>query len=291
MGLFRKFAVRWGLRFAKCASSLSPSTLWFPIWVVVICGSLVIVSSAQGQVAPIDPVLQQAIETRKKTIGQAQEYTYSEHYKSLRPDSNGNTKVQFTDTYDIIFLNGAPYKKHLLHNEKPLSQSEQQREEKKLADVANARLQGQSHRLFHASFQVELPIDQLAVRFNVTPNGSEYLDGRRDLVFTAVPKGSGPDALKVAAHDGVAYEMKLWVDREDHVFTKIEATVIADGMRYERGTLMTYKFQKVNDEAWLPARFSFKGKVRFMMSDVPAEMEQTYFDYKKFNADSKLVTK
>ncbi len=241
--------------------------------------------------APLDPALQQAIESRKKTIGEAQEYTYSEHYASLNPDSKGGSKIQFTDTYEIIFLNGAPYKKHTLHNERPLSEREQKTEEKKLADVAKEEPEHQSHGLFHGTFQFEFPFDQLATRFEVKPNGSEYIEGRPDLVFTAVPKESGPDALKLAARDGVAYEMKLWVDQEDRVFTKIEGTAIAEGMRYEKGTLITYEFKKVNEEAWLPARFFFKGKVRFMMRDVPAEAEQTYYNYKKFHADSKLVTK
>jgi hypothetical protein len=51
-----------------------------------------------------------------------------------------------------------------------------------------------------------------------------------------------------------------------------------------------YNWKKVNDEAWLPARYWFKGEVRYMMSNVPAETEQTYTDYKKFRVETKITS-
>jgi len=35
--------------------------------------------------------------------------------------------------------------------------------------------------------------------------------------------------MKEISHDGLAWEMKLWVDEQDKVFSKIDAKVIADG--------------------------------------------------------------
>ena len=246
-------------------------------------------TSFARQAPPLDPVLQHALANRKQTAGEAQKYTYSEHYRSLKTDSSGATEVKFTDTFEIFFLNGAPYKKHVLHNEKPLPEKEQKAEDEKLADVAKARLdQQKAKRMFHSTFTFEFPLDQLSTRFTVISDGIEDLDGRRDLVFTATPKLLDPVALHDAARDGVAYQMKLWVDQDDAVFSKMEGQVVADGMRYEKGTLVTYQFRKVNQEAWLPVRFWFKGKIRYMMSDVPAEAEQTYSNYKKFSVDTKL---
>ncbi len=237
----------------------------------------------------LDPALQQAIEHRKETLGEAQHYTYSEHYKSLSFDSKGSEKHGFTDTYDIIFLEGAPYKKHVLHDEQPLSPREQQEERKRLADVVKARLEHKPRGLFHASFQVALPLDQLATRFSVTANGSDALNPGI-LLFSAVPKRADAEGLEQAARDGTAYELKLFVDRQDHVFTRLEAKVLGDGMRYEKDTLITYQFKKVNNEAWLPERFWFKGTVRYLMSDIHTEAEQTYSKYLKFQADTKLIT-
>lgn len=150
------------------------------------------------------------------------------------------------------------------------------------------REQKDKHGLFHASFQFEFPLDQLPTRFDVSSNGSEVFDGRKSLLFTAVPK-AGSD-LKQAAHDGVAYEMKFWVDDGDHIFHKIEGKVVAEGMRYEKDSLISYEWSKVNNEAWLPVRFWFKGQIRYLLHDIPDETEQTYSDYKKFRADSKVVT-
>ncbi len=262
--------------------SLLCSIISFGLLANVVCGQ-----DKPGD--DVHPLLRQAIENRKKTLGEAQNYTYTEQYRSLTFDSNGAEKLKFTDTFEIIFLEGAPYKKHVLHNQQPLSQKEQKKEDLNLADVAKARREHKSRGLFHATFEATLPLDQLATRFHVAPQSSEDIDGRPTLIFTAVPAEPGDEALQRAARDGTAYRMKLWVDRQDGVFIKIESEVIAAGMRFEKGTLMTYEFKKVNREAWLPSRFWFKGKVRYMRSDVPAIAEQTYSGYQKFHAESKIV--
>jgi hypothetical protein len=256
----------------------------------LICGSLVGASFAQS--APsLDPALQRAVENRKETVGEAQKYTYTERVKNLNFDSKGKVTLDVTDTYEIIYLEGAPYKKHTLHNEQPLPDKEQKKEDKKLADVAKTRReQKDKHGIFDAQIKFELPLDLLATHFDVTANGTENVDGRKYLVFTAIPKSSGADALKQAARDGTAYEMKLWVDQQDGVFTKIEGKVAAEGMRYEKEAVFAYQWKKVNDEAWLPFRTGFKGRVRYLMSDVPVEEEQTFSDYKKFHADSKIIS-
>ena len=61
-------------------------------------------------------------------------------------------------------------------------------------------------------------------------------------------------------------------------------------MRYENGSLLGFNWKKGNNEVWLPTRFWFKGKVRFMMMNVNTETEQIYSEYKKFQAESKIVT-
>ena len=229
-----------------------------------------------------------AVAERKQTMGEAQKYAYAEHVRNINWNSKGKETQNFTDTYEIIYLEGAPYKKHVLHDEKPLSDKDQRTEEKKIQDVAAARRkESDKHGLLSASFHFELPLDQLATAFSVTSASSEELDGRDTLIFLAVPK-AGAD-MKQAAKDGVAYEMKLWVDQQDQVFRKIEAKVVGDGMRWEKDSLVSYELNKIHGEAWLPVRFWFKGKVRYMLQDVLAEDEQTYSDYKKFHADVKII--
>jgi hypothetical protein len=175
-----------------------------------------------------------------------------------------------------------------LHNGQPLPEKEQKAEDKKLQDVAKERRREKDKKsLFHPNLHLELPLDQLEASFDVALKGTEELEGRKRLVFTAAPK-AGTD-LKQAAHDGTAYEMKFWVDEQDHVFRRFEAKVLADGMRYEKDSLISYDFAKVNNEAWLPVRFWFKGRVRYMLQDVADETEQSYSNYKKFHADTKVV--
>ena len=267
---------------------------WRGLVVAGVFGVIFLLQAACAQdQAPVDPSLQQAIDNFKKTIGEAQRYAYTEHKHDLTFDSVGKAKQDSSDTFEIIFLEGAPYQKHTLHNDRPLPEKEQKAEDAKLADVAKARhnAPGANDKkgLFNAYFRLSLPVDQIPTRFITASGGSEEIEGRRSLIFTATPSLAGTD-VKQLAHDGLAYEMKLWVDQQDKTFCRIEAKVIADGMRFEKDSLLGYNWKKVNDEAWLPARYWFKGKVRYMMSNVPAETEQTYTDYKKFRVETKITS-
>lgn len=233
----------------------------------------------------LDPSLQHAVELRKQADAEAQRYTYIEHSTNINYDSKGKETHRYKDTYEIIFLEGAPYKKHVLHDDKSLPEKEAKAEVRRLEDVAKARReQRERHGLLHASFRFELPLDQLANRFDVQAIAPEELDGRQNLVFTAIPS-QGSDA-KALVHDGLAYEMKLWVDARDNAFRRIEAKVVGEGMRWEKDSVVVFDFAKVRDEAWLPARFSYQGRVRYMGRNIMAEAEQTYSDYKKFQAET-----
>lgn len=246
-------------------------------------------SAAQAQTASsLDPLLRQAVANVRGTSEEAQQYTYTQRNTDRTFDSNGKVKEQSSDTYEIIFLEGAPYRKRVAHDDKPLPEKQQKEEDKKLADVAEARRHAKSgDSALRGIFHLRLPVERLD-EFNVIGVGSEEIDGRKNLVFTATPKDS-PDALKQLAREDAAYEMKLWVDEQDKVFTKIEAKAIAQGMRFEKESLLGYTWTKINNEAWLPARFWFKGDVRYLMHNVPVAHEQTYSDYKKFRADSRIL--
>ena len=92
---------------------------WLHCVTVVGFLALLLPNSAHGQ-TPLDPSLEQAIANDKKTSGEAQKYTYTELKKDLTFDSKGRVKEDSSDTFEIIFLEGAPYQKHTLHNGKPL---------------------------------------------------------------------------------------------------------------------------------------------------------------------------
>jgi hypothetical protein len=231
----------------------------------------------------LDPSLRHAVQNRKQSDPEAQSYTYTEHRTNINYDSKGKETHHYQDTYEIIFLEGAPYKKHILHDETPLSAKDAKAEARKMDDVAKARRQQRErHGLLHANFQFELPLDQLATRFDVQAMAPQELDGRQNLVFLATPP-AGSD-LKALAHDGLAFEMRLWVDQQDNAFRRVEAKVVGEGMRWEKDSVVVFDFTKIRNEVWLPARFSYKGRVRYMGRDILAEAEQTYSQYQKFQA-------
>ena len=233
----------------------------------------------------LDPNLQHAVEVRREVLPEAQSYTYTEHELNINYDSKGKESHRHSNTYEVIFLEGALYKKHVLRDEKPLPEKDAKAEARKLEDVAKARReQKEKHGLLRAQFKFELPLDRLATRFDVQQIASEELDGKQNLVFRAAPPAGAE--LKFLAKEGVAYEIKFWVDEQDQVFRRVEAKVLADGMRWEKDTVVAYEFQKIRNEAWLPSRFTYTGGVRVMGRNVAVTAEQTYSDYKKFQTET-----
>ena len=252
------------------------------------CLGLLLSASAENQT--LDLSLSQAIASYDTTAEEAQRYAYTERKQDRTYDSNGKLKQDSSDTFEIIFLEGAPYQKHTLHNDQPLPEKEQKAEDKKLADVTKSRREKKDKAgLFSGQFYLKLPVDQIPTRFDVTAAGADEIDGRKMLVYKALPR-AGAGGMKEIGRDGLAWEMKLWVDEQDKIVSKIEAKVIADGMRYENGLMVEFNWKKVNNEAWLSVRHWVKGKVRYMMMNIAVETEQTYSDYKKFHADTKIVS-
>jgi hypothetical protein len=62
-------------------------------------------------------------------------------------------------------------------------------------------------------------------------------------------------------------------------------------VRVAKGTRARIETVRVNNEVWLPKRIEVKGSVRIaLLKVVRGEFIFTYSDYKKFQADSRVIT-
>jgi hypothetical protein len=60
--------------------------------------------------------------------------------------------------------------------------------------------------------------------------------------------------------------------------------------RFHKGSRLTLEQNRVNDEVWLPHQLAVKVDVRLaLLESFNVDVEQTFRDYKKFRASSKIV--
>jgi len=206
-------------------------------------------------------------------------------------------------TYDITLLEGSPYKRLVARNDKPLPPQEEKKEQEKLRrsiderrketpDQRKARIAEWDRRQQHQ----RAPLLEIPDAFNLRLAGEEKWNGRDVYVIVATPRpGYKPKSAATAFFPKV--QGKLWIDKQDGSWVKCEAesldTISIGGIfvRLAKGTHASFEQARINDEVWLPQRIAVSVSARVMLiSAARAEVEVRFSNFRKFQADSRLVT-
>ena len=88
----------------------------------------------------------------------------------------------------------------------------------------------------------------------------------------------------------------MWISKSDSQWVKVEAEsidTITFGLilaRVAKGARIRIEQTRVNNEVWLPLRIDILASARLaLFKTFHGEVEVTYRDYKKFQADSRIV--
>ena len=89
---------------------------------------------------------------------------------------------------------------------------------------------------------------------------------------------------------------KVWIDKGEYHWVRAEGEAIdtlSFGFflfRVAPGAYVSFEQVRVNQEVWLPSRISVRAEARIaLLKKMHAEIDITYKEYKKFQADSKIV--
>jgi hypothetical protein len=88
----------------------------------------------------------------------------------------------------------------------------------------------------------------------------------------------------------------LWIDKRDFEWVKVDCESIDTVriglflLRLNKGAHIQVDQTRVNDEVWLMKRFAVRYDVRLLGKRENAEDEQVFSNFKKFSADSKIVS-
>jgi hypothetical protein len=243
-------------------------------------------------------IIRQSVERDATNFERFKNYTFLERVEERRYGRNGNLSSKEIQTYEFMVLGDRPYGKLVERDDKPLpakdARKEQEKVEKEAAkrqrESASDKAKEDQDRAEERRYLREIP-----EAFYLTLQSTEDIGGRPMWVIEAQPKPGYKTKIK-RAEILTHLHGKIWVDQADYQWVKAEVTVIdpiSFGLglvKLASGAVLNFDQVRVNDEVWLPAHISIRADARLVyLRKLREELDVTYRDYHKFQADSRVV--
>lgn len=248
-------------------------------------------------------IVRRATEVDRGNTEIARNYTFLQRQEKRETDSSGKVKSVESETWDITLQEGSPYRRLIARNDQPLSEKDQKKEEEKRRasdELRRKETPEQRERRIaeweHRQKQRREPLRELPDAFNFTLVREESLNGGQAYVIDATPK-PGYRPKSASAFFLPRVKARLWIDKNDYQWIKAEVesldTVSFGGIvvRMAKGSKLVLEQERVNHEVWLPKLVSFRGAFRILLvKGYHGEFNINFRDYKKFQADSRVVS-
>jgi len=265
----------------------------------ILMAALPVLLSAQD---PRD-IVRRSIELDRKDLAAERNYTYLERQLDRQFDGAGKVKQQTLRTFDVTLQEGSPYRRLVARNDQPLSAEEQQHEQEKLAANIEERRHETKEQRERRLAEWERrrqrqrePVHEVPDAFDFKLAGEQTIDGRPTWIIDATPR-RGYKPKSMAASFLPKMKARFWIDKADYQWVRLEAETLdtvtfgAVLLRVGKGAHIEMEQTRVNDEVWLPKRIALQGSARlFLVKAVHAQIEHTYSAYRKFQADSRVVS-
>jgi len=187
-------------------------------------------------------------------------------------------------------------------NDKPLEKKDADKEEEKIQKIIDKRKNesddDRKKRLEKEAKQREESrkfVSAIADSHDFTLIGTELVDGREAWVIDGVPR-PGYESQDKDSNFVSKFGGRLWIDKGDLHLSKMEIEAVDTASvgwvmaRIHKGTRVTYEQLRMSDEIWLPKHLTYKFDARVaLFKGYNVDGEQTYRDYKKFGASSRIV--
>jgi hypothetical protein len=236
------------------------------------------------------------------TYQREREYTFVERDVENSVGGNGNIKSTEIKTFEVLDIYGEQVRRMIAKEDKPLDAKDAAKEEEKIQKIIDKRKnESEDERKKREQKEAKEREDsrkfvtEIADTFNFTLVGTESYDDRETWVIDGDPR---PDA---ELHDKDSkflsnFRGRLWIDKSDLQLAKMDIEAIDTASvgwvlaRIHKGTRVTFERTRMTDEIWLPRQLKFKLDARVaLFKGYKVQAEQSYHDYKKFRASSKIV--
>ena len=211
-------------------------------------------------------------------------YTYMERDEDRRLDSRGLVKSEDVDVTRMMLVNGARFEQLMEHNGQLPSSAQQRKRDEDLEKLKHETPAEQTARLRKDQENRSFLRDVLEA-FDFHLVGEEIVDGRSAYVLHATPH-PGYHAHGKYGNMFSKVEGKLWVDKEDFGWVKVDGQVTQSfsmGLfvaRVQRGSHIILEQTCVGDGVWVPKRLELRASARILfLKSLVIERILTYSDY------------
>jgi hypothetical protein len=254
---------------------------------VTACG---IASAAQPSSASPDvqELIRRSVNAIESDWKQAPNYTFVERDVESKKDAPPTVK-----TYEVLMIEGSPYNRLMALNDRPLNQTEQAVEQRKL-EMETSRREHESARernkrtskYVKERTQNSAMLRAMAEAFDFRMAGEETVNGHECWVLSATIKpGYQPTSRDTKVLTGM--QGQLWIDKGHYQWVKVRAEVIKPVNFYGffakvgPGTNFELEQAPVADNVWLPKKFSMRVKASALgMINENSTDDETYAEYK-----------
>ena len=244
-----------------------------------------------------------AIEVDRQQQELALNYTFLQRQETRDVDGSGKVKSRHSRTTDVTRLEGSPYRRLVAIDDKPLPPAEQRKQDEKLRLSIEERRretpEDRQRRLADwrkGQEQRRGPVKEIPDAFDLRLAGEEAFNGRPTYLIDATPhRGYKPKGTTTAFLTKV--KARFWIDKTDGDWVKIEMetldTISFGGIlvRIGKGGRLVIEQTHINSEVWMPDHVLLRANARVMLVvGMREEIEFQFSEYKKFQADSRVVT-
>jgi hypothetical protein len=263
-----------------------------------------LIPDVSGTVSPeqIRALLRKAETNDLENNKRLRDYTYTERVEQHKLDGHGQVKKVESTTSEILQIYGEQVERRVEKDDRPLPESEAEKEEKKLQKVIDKR-KNESEEARRKRLEKEEKareearkfVLEVADAFNFRLVGSEVMDGFDTWVLDAEPRPAYQPKQR-ASKMLTKFKGRIWIDKREAQLVKLDMTAI-DTLtfgfivaRIHEGTHVVLEQIKINDEVWLPRHVAVHVDARVaLFKTIDEDIDVTYRDYKKFRTDTKIT--
>jgi hypothetical protein len=238
----------------------------------------------QASVPDARQIVSLSVAATKRSWQARGHYTYMERDVDRRMDSLGQVKSENVDVTRMMLVNGARFERIMEHNGQPPSAKEQRKHDENFEKLKHETPEERTARLRQDQENKSFLEDVLEA-FDFHLIGEETVDGRPAYVLQATPH-PGYHAHGKYGKMFSKVEGKLWVDKQDFGWTKVDGQVtqaFSAGVfvaRVQRGSHILLDQMCVGDRVWVPKRLEVRASARILfVKSLDIERILTYWDY------------
>lgn len=245
------------------------------------------------QPLPDIPALLKQVERNQAKLEQDREkYSFTDVEEQDDVTRSGRVKKKSVDQYDVFFLRGYLIRRLVKKDGKPLSASEQRKEDARVRKLVE-KYERKAQKKKSGADDDDIGVAVFLRTSVFTHPHWTQLGGREVLAFDFAPN---PRYRPQTAAEKVAHTLggEVWVDAQAGEVARVEAGFnsayrIGGGVlaSIEKGTTVTLKQTYVDGDAWLPSYTAIHARGRLLLfKGVRFNLEDAFSGYRVFHVGS-----